>query len=97
MSNYSSRVLSMEYVSNKGWVGGGRSSFLIRFQKKNQEVPSQEVLNNLWKATQGATGYLAVKEAERGLVLITLQPSTSEKVRERFAQNLEQYLTEQKR
>lgn len=97
MSRYSSQVLTFEYVSNKGWVGGGRSSFVIHFLIKNQEVPNQEVLNFIWKNTQGSFGYLAVKESEQSRVVVTLAPGNSEKVRERFAQNLERYLVEQKK
>jgi hypothetical protein len=91
MSNYSSDLLSFKYISNKGWVRGGRSSFEIRL-KLVGSIPNQDVLNDLWKVTKGAYGYLAVSEYSEKRAVITLPPGTSENTRNRFIAELESYI-----
>jgi hypothetical protein len=91
-------LIDIRYVSNKGWVGGSnQSTFSLYLLNKEYEIPKNADLIDLWQWTPNAFGRLVVKERAVNRVLISLPPSTGEKLRLRFVATVEAFMRKNKK
>jgi hypothetical protein len=91
-------LIDIRYVSNKGWVGGSnQSTFNLSLLNRGYEIPKDADLIDLWRWTPNAFGRLVVKERSVNRVLISLPPSTGEKLRLRFVATVEAFMRTSKK